>query len=156
MRFTYFMMILSMMAFRAEAFDLKGVVVGKPATLSQIRAAFGARCDWGDACRTDIEGVTVKVRVYRDHGVVSMVHADFDSDEFETIEKAARAKYGKPTGSEEQQMQNAFGARFTDRMIYWDDAEGARVMMFKTFDHSWIKVDSAATVKADRKPKSKM
>jgi hypothetical protein len=142
-----------------EAFDLKGVEVGKAATRAQLQAAFGARCDFGDACLTEIAGVTVKVYTWKDKaGRVSSISASFDSIQFATIEKAAREKFGTPSSTEEAPMQNGFGAQFMARGLWWTNADGARVQLLKSFTDATLSIESAATAAANaaRKTKSKM
>jgi hypothetical protein len=159
MKFLFLALIASACLGRAQAFDLKGVEVGQVTTRAQLEAAFGARCAFEDPCLTEIEGVHVTVRVYRDKaGRVSSLSARFDSNDFATIEKAARAKFGTPSASDQQEMQNGFGARFTARGIWWTGADGARVTLLKSFSDSTLSILSPATAAAEeaRKSKSKM
>jgi hypothetical protein len=159
MKFLILALIASAAFSRAQAFDLKGIEVGGVATRAQLQAAFGARCEFGDACLTEIAGVTVKVRAYQDKaGRVSSISARFDSNQFATIEQAAREKFGTPSSTEQQPMQNGFGAQFMARGLWWTDAAGARVQLLKSFTDATLSIESAATVAANaaRKTKSKM
>jgi hypothetical protein len=159
MKFLLLALLASAAFSRAQAFDLKGVEVGKAATRAQLQAAFGARCEFGDACLTEIAGVTVKVYTWKDKaGRVSSISASFDSIQFATIEQAAREKFGTPSETQEQPMQNGFGAQFMARGLWWSDAAGAQVRLLKSLTDSTLSIESAATAAANaaRKTKSKM
>jgi hypothetical protein len=149
---------LVMSAQSAWALDLKGIELGKVATPAQLKAAFEVDCPaLNGYCDhlTKIADVFVHVTVSTDRtGRVSSIRGRFDPNFFAQLEKAARTKYGTPTGSETTPMQNGFGAQFNDRQIWWIDDAGARVWLVQYINATeGLLLVESASVRAAAKAK---
>ena len=85
-------------------------------------------------------------------GRVSSITAHFDTNFYGQMERAARAKYGAPDGTDHATLQNGFGARFDSQQLWWNDADGAQVNLFSHISatEGQLLLESASLRAADK------
>jgi hypothetical protein len=131
----------------SEPFALKGVAIGAPVDVGQLRNSLGFTArdavKIGGGCVgitcglgvTTIAGANaeISVTVDADSHVVN-ISAIFPAASFSDIDAALRAKYGDPTGSGKQTKQNLAGARFQVTTEYWTDNAGNKMSVTSNGD----------------------
>ncbi len=114
-----------LMCSAANALDFKGIVVGQRLDHQKLKAATG-----GDVIGdTTIAGCPAKIIVSTTHGVVDSIYIHFEARYFETVEAALREKFGKPTATDGQRLQNGFGARFANVIEQWNGTDGSNAYL---------------------------
>lgn len=150
--------------------SIKGVEVGKVAGTVALESALGLQFNPRatlDPCKptpgtaytcrgsTTLAGASVQslVTIGAD-GTVQMVSLTFQSANFEQIETAAIAKWGTPTSTGHQAMQNAFGAQVTATEHQWHATNGAHAFLLSHQDlqHGMLELETAEHIAAVKKP----
>jgi hypothetical protein len=96
-------------------------------------------------------------RLYR----ISAAFVNYGGTNFKSMIEAFTTKYGTPTSQENREYQNAFGAKFTGRIVTWDNSTSTIVISeigadkdtsAVEFSHTQLKkeADSAAPKKSSK------
>ena len=120
----------------SQRFDFKGIVVGAPATPRTIKQKLGVDCGAGyegmQVCNgtVTIAGVIADMNlVISKTGKVQRIGLSFSSKFYEQVEDAMIKKFGKPGVNLTSEVQNGYGARFTQRELLWGDTPNTVAMM---------------------------
>jgi hypothetical protein len=134
-----------LIAASTQAMDLKGIVLGSPATTEQIEAAFAikgdsplaqfkqmhVKCGVGSkamqVCNgfTTVAGVSGQLNcVISKEGIVQRMNVTFGSSQFIKVRDAVLEKMGKPSVRRKDLDQNRMGATFENEYLLWKDAAG--------------------------------
>lgn len=120
----------------SQRFDFKGIVVGAPATPRTIKQKLGVDCGVGyegmQVCNgtVTIAGVIADMNlVISNTDKVQRIGLSFSSKFYEQVEDAMIKKFGKPGVNLTSEVQNGYGARFTQRELLWGDAPNTVAMM---------------------------
>lgn len=138
-------------------FDFRGVRIGDMATPGAVEQALrdkdssfiaGVKCDVGvrgaQVCNgiTVIAGAPAEVNALIDaSGRLIRIRMSFPSDYFELVARGAEEKYGKPTTSASESVQNRMGAAFLNTTLVWGDLNGNYIQLSKygnTVDRGFI------------------
>lgn len=105
--------------------EIKGRRIGEPR--SELPAGFmcavPGRNIGDEMCsgpKTTLAGAPMRMFavVYKDGGIAA-VTAGFSSSDFDLVADSLKEKYGPPSTSETQTVQNAMGAKFQNRIHVW-------------------------------------
>jgi hypothetical protein len=120
----------------ATAFDFKGVELGGPATIEQVEK-LGVKCGKGANNRQICNGYTTVAGrggaycnlVINEQGLVQRISLSFPESGFAVTEEGLIEKFGKPSATREEKVQNRMGATFDQRVQMWTDTAGNTVML---------------------------
>jgi hypothetical protein len=123
--------LLVLTPFWASAYDFKGVEVGKPATPALIKEKLGVECGAGYAGIQVCNGLVTVARepakmnlVIDKDGIVQRIHLMLEPSAFETIAPLLVKKFGSPTTTKRDVVQNRMGAKFDQVDHYWINDRG--------------------------------
>jgi hypothetical protein len=125
------MLVLMVVAARARALDLKGVVLGQVASEAQLAALGCLPVRFGSAtCATSLGDVPVQIQLSlaADQSVETLL-VRFAVEQVQAIERAGAAKWGKPQ-VDSMPLQNGFGAKVILHMWIWKEASGANATLY--------------------------
>lgn len=146
--------------------SLKGVELGKVATPGLLEQSFGLEFNpratlkpcqpkpgVATTCSgfTELAGASVQTMVtIGADGTVQMISVTFQAAFFEQIEAAALAKWGTPTTTGRQPMQNAFGAQVMAIEHDWHATNGAHAFILSHQDltHGMLELETAEHIAA--------
>jgi hypothetical protein len=120
----------------AAAFDFKGIELGGPASIEQVER-LGVKCGKGSNNRQICNGYTTVAGkggaycnlVIDEQGVVQRISLSFPESGFAVAEEGLIEKFGKPSATREEKLQNRMGATFNQRVQIWTDKAGNTVML---------------------------
>jgi hypothetical protein len=149
------------------AFDFKGIEVdGRETKPAQVHAAldggrWGVKCGAGasnfQVCNgsTTVGGASADVNlVINAQGKVIRINLSFGSVDFERVEETAFAKYGTPTRTANEVVQNRMGAQFQNVTHEWTGLSGRYIRLSKyvgTIDEGHLYFGSAQDTELLRK-----
>jgi hypothetical protein len=113
--------------------DLKGIVVGAPATEQQIREALDISCDSRIICEGNTwsfappRGAHIEIEFHDEN--VDEITVDFDQNRYKQVADACGRKYGKPTLQYEQTLQNGFGKTIRNLVTMWEAGDGSQAVL---------------------------
>ena len=144
---------LGLISASAQAFEFKGIEVGGPATFQsgQIEAALKwdpgkdypihirpVKCEKVKSGNTFCSGPTTVAGVYgrtevrtTPAGVVTRLVLIISSRDFDTVEAGVVTKYGQPTKTSNDAVQNRMGATFQNVEHYWEGEGGRYIRLSK-------------------------
>jgi hypothetical protein len=115
---------------QAHAYDFKGIEIGAPATMDQIKEQTGVKCGAGAAgmkvCTgysTIVGGQAFTNIVLDDSGIVQRILVDFDSKDYDQVAAALVEKFGSPTRRDVSTIQNRAGAQFAQVTMKWESGD---------------------------------
>jgi hypothetical protein len=121
---------LVLMSFSANALDLKGMKIGDAFDPAKIKEAFGDPaifCVKNQFCNgMTVVGPTnmrysVSCNVNGKIKLVNSITLSFDPPYFDLVAPLFIAKFGTPSKDAIEQVQNAYGAQYSDRSVNWVD-----------------------------------
>jgi hypothetical protein len=124
-------LVLMVVAARAQALDLKGVLLGQVASDAQLTAIGCLPVRFGSAsCFTSLGDVPVQIQLSlaADKSVETLV-VRFAAEKLQAIEQAGAAKWGKPQ-TDSMPLQNSFGAKVILHVWIWKEASGANATLY--------------------------
>lgn len=114
----------------ASAYDFKGVEVGKPATPALIKEKLGVDCGAGFAGIQVCNGLVTIAKeparmnlVINKDGIVQRIHLTLDPSAFDAIAPLLVEKFGPPTATKRDVVQNRMGAKFDQVDYYWKNEQ---------------------------------
>lgn len=131
----YILLVISLSISSATmAFDFKGVVLGESSTPETIKEKLGVECGQGlgemKICNGYVtiaeQGANMNLLI-NENGIVQRINFILSSDSFEVVQAALSEKFGKPTTSRKEAMQNGFGAQFQNEIYIWKEKNGNEV-----------------------------
>jgi hypothetical protein len=128
-----------------KMFDFRGLRVGDFTTPGAVEAAMQKdmdhpyfKCGSGSGgmqvCNglTIIAGAVAEVNsVIDDSGRLIRISLRISSDDFEQVTTGAQEKYGPPTSSSSELLQNRAGATFANRTLIWGNEKGNYIQALK-------------------------
>src|SRR5215471_12924754 len=128
--------VCAMFALPAQAYDFKGVELGKHSAADQIDAKLGVKCRSGwegsQICNgpVTVGGVPAKLNlVMNSQGVVIRILLRFGEHRFDTLEEAVTQEFGAPSSTKRRTLPNRRGAFFDQVVHYWKGATGDYVRL---------------------------
>ena len=136
MRFVVVMAALASSCAYGQALDLKGIHLGKRHTPEEVMSKIGGSCGEGANSMTICNGPVTIAEVPADMnlviskgGIVQRIHLNFSESSFEEVRDALLRKFGKPTSTASNQVQNAFGAKYVNETITWSRSDGTQLLV---------------------------
>jgi hypothetical protein len=146
--------VFSLLTGAAQAYEFKGLEVGGPTTYgpNQVEAALNqqtssvnasgslgrVKCGeggkGGQVCNgpTSVAGVYARTNtVTSTEGVVTRISLTFSSRSFDTVEAGVLSKYGEPTKTEQNTVQNRMGATYQNVEHTWEGEGGRYIRLSK-------------------------
>lgn len=128
-------MAATMAPISASAFDFKGIELGAPSTPNVISEKLGVSCGEGakgmQICNGSVtiakESATMNL-VISHSGIVQRIALTLPSETFDVVSEAMVEKFGKPDQDMRSELQNGFGAKFTQRTLFWLKKDGRGLM----------------------------
>jgi hypothetical protein len=146
MRLTILALSTVLFSAHAGAADFKGIELGKVYSSDEIKAKAGYDMQFGLGnsikCMTFCSG-QVKLAnglaradffTNSDDGAIASIDVTINEVDFIDIEKQLKSKYGKPTSTGHQVLQNAFGAKIVNTIDEWREANGDVITLMHYFD----------------------
>ncbi len=132
-----FLSFLLLSSVDARALDLKGVTVGAKVLPYDVSQALGIDCfEHSCAGKTTVVGLDAGVTVaYSGDWIVDTITVNFLADDYDRIEKACVAKFGKPKTSQTHVLNNAMGGRFRKFDLMWETADGSLALLTNVGDN---------------------
>jgi hypothetical protein len=139
----------------AEAFDFKGIELGKPSSPEQVQERLGVKCGPGfdgQVCNGSVtiarEPAKLNLRLSA-QGTVERIYLVLSPDAFSVVAPELIAKFGEPTKTSKYPVQNRLGATYEQEMHHWMRDDGAQVTYMR-YANSLDRSSIYFSTKADR------
>lgn len=123
--------------------EFKGLIAGQPVTPAQVESALSGEdgaveCRDGGADRhicngpTSVAGVRATTNtVITETSRIMRISLRFSEDDFDAVLEAAKSKYGDPSDTRTETLQNRLGAKFENSVYHWqgDRETGAYLIL---------------------------
>lgn len=115
----------------AYPFDFKGISIGQPSTPTQVEEKLGVRCGAGasgmQVCNGNVtiarESASMNL-VINANGVVRRINLSLSPKSFDIVAPLLIDKFGPPSSTKNDVIQNRMGAKFEQVTHMWTDEDG--------------------------------
>ena len=124
----YILLICLLAATPAFSFDFKGLELNQKTTKNALKSSMGIKCydipklkKMLCSAKTTVAGSDGEVSIILTSDmIINSLFVTFKSNDYENVKNAFITKFGTPLFDENEEVQNAMGAKFMQNTVIWE------------------------------------